>query len=182
MRKCIVVLISLLLLAGCGAGANQFEEYSFTNQDNETFELESLKGNVWVADFIFTNCDTVCPPMTAHMAKLQQKAKEQEVDVQFISFSVDPEVDSPAVLKEFAEKFDVDHANWSFLTGYSQEEIGKFANEHFKTIAQKPKGEDQVIHQSYFYLVDQDGNVVNQYGGYSDTPYDEIIEDLKELQ
>ncbi|BBP90159.1 hypothetical protein BsIDN1_37770 [Bacillus safensis] len=72
--------------------------------------------------------------------------------------------------------------NWDFLTGYSQSEIEKFAmKKSFKTIVKKPEDEDQVIHQSLFFLVNQDGKVMKNYDGVQNTPYDDIIKDIKTL-
>ncbi len=80
--------------------------------------LDNLKGKWWIADFIFTNWTTVCLPMTNNKSILQRKLKDNNLDVQLVSFSVDPDFDSPEVLKEYAEQYGVDFSNWSFLTGY----------------------------------------------------------------
>jgi protein SCO1/2 len=117
------------------------------------------------------------------MLKLQDMVKEEKLDnVEFISFSVDPAVDTPEVLREYGERFSVDFSSWNFLTGYKQEEIEAFAMDTFKTIVKKPEEGDQVIHQSYFYLVDQNGNIMKSYSGLNDTPFEDIIKDIKTLQ
>ncbi|WP_243290795.1 SCO family protein [Bacillus sp. FJAT-47783] len=190
MKKIGIILsiCAIFLLTACGGskieGALNYEvePFTFTNQDGNAFSLEDLKGKVWVADFIFTNCETVCPPMTAHMTQLQKKAEEAGVDVEFVSFSVDPEVDTPEKLKDFASNYDLSFDNWHFLTGYSQKEIEDFAMSSFKTIVQKPKNNDQVIHGTTFFLVDQEGMVLKYYSGIENTPYDEIIQDIKTIQ
>jgi protein SCO1/2 len=147
--------------------------FEFVNQDGQGYGLDDLDGKIWVADFIFTNCADICPPMTANMLKLQDMVKEEKLDnVEFISFSVDPAVDTPEVLREYGERFSVDFSSWNFLTGYKQEEIEAFAMDTFKTIVKKPEEGDQVIHQSYFYLVDQNGNIMKSYSGLNDTPFD----------
>jgi protein SCO1/2 len=185
--KRMVLLLAIVLLAACGKTIPDAQnwpvsDFTFTDQNGKPFGLKDLKGKVWVADFIFTNCETVCPPMTAHMAKLQQMAKEKGLHVEFVSFSVDPEVDTPEKLKEYAKKFNGDLSNWHLLTGYSQQEIEKFAEKNFKTIVQKPKNQDQVIHGTSFYLVDQNGKIVQTYSGVQDVPYDQILEHIKILQ
>jgi len=182
MKKINVVLYLLVisLLAAC-SNQNQMD-FSYVNQDGESFGSEDLSGKVWVADFIFTNCETVCPPMTAHMAKLQQALKDQDVDAELVSFSVDPEVDTPDALKEFAQKFDADFSNWHFLTGYSQSEIETFAKDSFQTLVQKPQNEDQVLHGTSFYIVDKSGNIVESYSGVESPPYSEMVEKIKDLQ
>ncbi|MDQ0162781.1 SCO family protein [Aeribacillus alveayuensis] len=190
MKKIVFVvsMIILLLLSACGdskiEGALNYEvqNFSYIDQNGDSFSLEDLKGKVWIADFIFTNCETVCPPMTANMTQLQQMAEKEGVDVEFVSFSVDPEVDTPEKLKKFAENYPLSFENWHFLTGYNQEEIENFAMESFKAIVQKPKENDQVIHGTNFYLVDQNGIVLKSYNGVENPPYDEIIEDIKTIQ
>ncbi|MCA1030376.1 SCO family protein [Bacillus timonensis] len=180
-------MITMLLVTACSN--NEIENplnwkvssFSYTNQNEEEVQLSDFKNKVWVANFIFTNCDTVCSPMTAHMSKLQNMAKEEGLDVTFVSFSVDPEIDSPSILKEFGQKFDADFGNWHFLTGYSPEEIKEFAEKNFKTLALKPKDSDQVMHGTSFYLVNKDGIVVKDYSGVEDTPYEQIIQDIKSL-
>ncbi|WP_411809499.1 SCO family protein [Bacillus sonorensis] len=174
----------------CACGTNKIKDplnydvqsFSFQNQDNKTVSLDSLKGKVWVADFIFTNCNTICPPMTSHMAELQKQMDEENLQARIVSFSVDPENDTPEKLKKFAANYPLSFENWDFLTGYSQAEIERFALKSFKAIVKKPENEDQVIHQSSFYLVDQEGKVVKDYDGAKDTPYSEIIADIKILE
>ena len=124
---------------------------------------------------VFTNCTTVCPPMTANMARLQRMANEEQLDVKFLSFSVDPEVDSPEVLKEFGNNFEADYTSWDFLTGYTQKEIEKFGMDNFKTIVAKPKNGGEVVHGTSFYLIDQEGTIIKSYDGL-DVPYEEILE------
>ena len=153
----------LLLLTACGSNGVpdaknwDLEDFSYIDQEGEAFSKSDLKGKVWVADFIFTSCETVCLPMTSNMTKLQQQLKDEGIqDVEFVSFSVDPEIDKPDVLKKFGDQFNVDYGNWHFLTGYGQEEIEQFALDNFKTIVKKPETEDQVIHGTSFFLMDQE--------------------------
>ncbi|UYZ20463.1 SCO family protein [Mesobacillus jeotgali] len=192
MKKVYALLMFaavIMFAAGCGdsglkdAKNYPIEDFTFTDQNGESLSKADLKGKVWVASFIFTNCADVCPPMTANMAKLQDMMKEEGLeDVEIVSFSVDPTVDSPEVLKEYGDKFNVDFMNWSFLTGYSQEEIEKFALENFKTLVKKPETGDQVIHGTDFYLVDQNGDMRKYYTGLKEVPFEQIIEDIKTLQ
>lgn len=158
------------------------QDFTFTNQDGAEFGLSELKDKVWIADFIFTNCQTVCPPLTANLAKFQEMAKDEGVDVQIVSFSVDPEFDTPEKMKAYGENFNADFNTWNFVTGYSQKEIEKFSLESFKAIVQKPKSSDQVIHTTSFFLVNKDGKVIKSYPGLENTPYEEIISDIKNMQ
>lgn len=185
----IVSVFMLLVLSACGQSGIkdalnwELADFKYTNQDNQEIGLKDLEGKVWVADFIFTNCEDVCMPMTANMKKLQDLAKKEGIkNIEFVSFSVDPKVDTPEVLKEFASTYNADFTNWHFLTGYSQEEIEKYAMEYFKAIVKKPQTGDQVIHGTDFYLVDQNGNLMKYYTGLNEIPLDEIMNDIKALQ
>ncbi|WP_421383812.1 SCO family protein [Bacillus salacetis] len=161
----------------------EVEEFSAVNQDGEAVTLEDIEGDIWIADFIFTNCDTVCLPMTANMSQLQKKLKDSglEKEVKLISFSIDPEHDTPEALTEYSQRYDADLNQWSFLTGYSQEEIELFANRSFNTPAAKAEGSNQFVHGTSFYLVSENGTVLKQYEGVSDPPFEEIISDIKKL-
>ncbi|MGE7184572.1 SCO family protein [Peribacillus sp. NPDC006672] len=179
----------LLLLTACGSNGVpdaknwDLEDFSYIDQEGKPFSKSDLKGKVWVADFIFTSCETVCLPMTSNMTKLQQQLKDEGIsDVEFVSFSVDPEIDKPDVLKKFGDQFNVDYSNWHFLTGYGQEEIEQFARDNFNLIVKKPETEDQVIHGTSFFLIDQEGKIMKDYTGLQDIPFDEIIKHIKILQ
>lgn len=189
IRYSLLTILVLVLMTACGNKGiedplnYELEDFTFTDQNGQEFGKEDLKGKVWIADFIFTNCDTVCPPMTFNMTKLQKMAKEEGIEnVEFVSFSVDPEIDTPEILKDYAGKFELDQSNFHFLTGYKQSFIETFALDNFKTLVKKPENQDQVIHQSYFFLVDKEGTIMQSYSGASDTPYADIINDIKTLQ
>ncbi|MCA0993248.1 SCO family protein [Pseudalkalibacillus hwajinpoensis] len=177
----------LVILAACGKDVPddldwEVQDFTYTDQTNSEFGLSDLDGKVWIADLIFTNCETVCPPMTANMSQLQDKLAGADVDVDLVSFSVDPKRDTPEELMKFSEKFDADLSNWHFLTGYDNEEIKRFAESSFKTAVDADPNSDQFIHGTAFYLVNKDGVVVKKYSGVSNVPYEEIVDDVKALQ
>ncbi|WP_223701928.1 SCO family protein [Sutcliffiella deserti] len=183
-----VLIVLVLSLAACGNTQGipeqtdwELSEFNYINQDEEPYSLEDVKGNITVASLIFTTCTTVCSPMTANMAKLQRMSQEEGLDVQYLSFSVDPEVDSPEILKEFGDRFEADYTTWDFLTGYSQEEIEEFGPKNFKTIVAKPKNGGEVVHGTSIYLINQEGIIVKSYDGL-DVPYEEIIDHITILQ
>jgi protein SCO1/2 len=180
------LLVIPLTLTACGnEKPNKLNwkvgEFSYLDQNAESFSLSDLKDKVWVADFIFTSCTTVCPPMTKNMSELQQKLNEQGVQAELVSFSVDPETDNPKVLKEYASKFSKDLSNWHLLTGYTQKEIEEFGTKWFKTTVKKPEGSHEVMHATTFFLVDKTGTIVSYYDGLN-VPYEQIIKDIKALQ
>ncbi|SFG39975.1 protein SCO1/2 [Halobacillus alkaliphilus] len=180
-----MTLLFTILLAGCGSGELEntldweTQNFKATTQEETDFAVEDMEGKVWLADFIFTSCNTVCPPMTRNMAQIQEQLQEKDIEAEIVSFSVDPTVDSPDELKEFGNKHGVDFSNWTFVTGYTQEEIQNFAQESFNAPVQKTEGNDQVTHGTSFYLVGKNGNVLKKYRGDTDVPYDQIIEDVK---
>ena len=184
-----IIMISLLVLTGCGssdfkAQTNwEIEDFAFDNQRGEETSLEDLKGTVWLATFIFTNCETICPPMTFNLAEIQGMLKEKGIeDYKIVAFSVDPEVDTPEKLQEYIEMFDVpDESKWELLTGYSQEYISQFAEQSFKALVRNNPNDDQVIHGSSFYLVDQNGIAVKNYSGNNEVPKEEIVIDIETL-
>src|SRR5699024_5193613 len=135
MKKFMYTLIlsSILILAACGEAtddgaanapdnqaeqvqAEPVEHFEAVNQDNEPFTLEDLEGQWWVADFIFTNCETTCLTMTSNMKVLQDGLQEEGLEeVQLVTFSVDPDNDSPEVLTEYGEEYGADFSHWHFL-------------------------------------------------------------------
>ncbi|WP_062234328.1 SCO family protein [Fictibacillus sp. FJAT-27399] len=157
------------------------QSFSYTDQNEKTFSIDKLKGKVWLANFIFTNCETVCPPMTAHMAKLQKMLADQKVDTQIVSFSVDPKRDTPENLFAFGKKFGADFSHWHFLTGYEQKEIETFAKNSFKTAVSADPTSDQFVHGTSFYLVNQEKKVVKRYDGVQNVPFDQIVKDAKKV-
>lgn len=184
--KWFALLFALsLFLAGCGQQIEdsvswEIEDFTFANQNNEDVSLSDLEGEVWLADFVFTNCTTVCLPMMANMTALQDQLKQEGLDVRIVSFSVDPTIDTPEVLKSYAENYGADLSSWDLLTGYSPEKIDEFAMANFQTLARKPENEDQVMHGTSFYLVDREGVVRKYYDGIN-PPADEIMNDVEIL-
>ena len=158
-------------------------DFEFINQDEETVSLDDLKGEYWIADLVFTNCTTVCIPMTSNMKVLQDEMIEEDLtNIELISFSVDPDYDTPEVFREYAEEYDVSLDNWSFLTGYEFDEIKEISIKTFRSMLQEPQpGDDQVTHGTRFFLINPEGVVIKSYDGLNGRVAEEIIEDLKKL-
>ncbi len=199
MRKfftLFLILSAVFLLNACSSDGfkadykEKVKPFAFTNQHEEEVSLEDLKGEIWLAQFVFTNCTTVCGPMMYNMAELQDALIEEGVeDYKLVSFTVDPVFDKPDVLLDYLNRFaPQDPSKWEMLTGYRQDEIIELAKKSFMTIvAPAREGEDQVTHGVWFLLVDQEGNVVKMYNG-AGTPeepfqdyMDDIVEDMKNL-
>ncbi|HLR01178.1 MAG TPA: SCO family protein [Virgibacillus sp.] len=204
----VFILMMIMLLAACGddeteksgesgqvdsgiddkygIDANmdkEMEPFSFTDQDDETFALDDLEGKWWVADLVFTNCTTVCLPMTTNMSSLQDTLADEGIDAELVSFSVDPDNDTPEVLKDYAEEYDADESNWHFLTGYDFETMQDMSVDIFmQPLEEPPEGDDQVTHGTRFFLIDPEGNVIKNYDGQQSDNMDDIAEDLKTAQ
>lgn len=183
-----VPLFMALFLAACGDQYNEINpnmsetvnDFEFTTQDHETLGSEDLKGQWWIADFIFTNCTTVCLPMTSNMSSLQSMLKEEDIDIQLVSFSVDPDYDTPEILKEYANEYNADLTNWRFLTGYDFQTIRELSIKSFRAPLKAPEpGDDQVLHDTRFFLVTPEGEIIKGYDGTRMNEMDQIVEDLK---
>src|SRR3954470_6603443 len=114
------IMLLMLFVSACSMGGfkadhnYKIDSFEFTNQHNEKVSLDELKGTVWIAQFVFTNCETVCLPMMANMTDLQQMLHDEGVeDYKIVSFSVDPDYDTPEALQEYVDSFDpVDQSKW----------------------------------------------------------------------
>lgn len=137
-----------------------------TDQDGRTFSEASLDGKVWVAAFMFTRCPTVCPEMVRRMRGLQQQAKARGVPLELASFSVDPENDTPEVLRRFAAAQGLDTANWHFLTGDSAV-IRDTAEKGFKIgVEGTPKAGAEhlgITHGTHLVLLDRHRTIRGYY-------------------
>ncbi|MEO8205357.1 MAG: SCO family protein [Chthoniobacterales bacterium] len=132
-------------------------EFVLTDQTGNKVSLQDLKGKVWVANFIFTQCKGPCPVITSRMAELNQELGNKHQDVKLISFSVDPENDTPEVLAAYGKTVSADPKNWKFLTG-SQEDINKVVIKGLlQPLMKDPDGTP--AHSTRFVVVDRDGVV-----------------------
>lgn len=183
-------LALMILLVACGKNydidsnmSEEFKPFTFTDQNGESFGLEDLEGKWWIADTVFTKCTTICLPMTTNMSVLQDKIAEEDIDAELVSFTVDPENDTPDVLKEYGKEYDADGSNWHFLTGYDFKTIKKISIKTFRQLLEEAApGDDQVTHGIRFFLVDPDGEVVKSYDGQYPKNMNEIVDDLKTVQ
>lgn len=93
--------------------------FQMTDQSGKPFTSDTVRGKTWAAAFVFTRCPSICPRVTKVMREIQVQAKEQQVDLRLVSFSVDPDNDTPEVLRRYATEYGADLATWSFVTGDS---------------------------------------------------------------
>lgn len=151
-------------------------DFSLTNQQGEPLGLSNMAGKIWIADFIFTNCPTICPAMTQEMARLQSEFVADPV--YFVSFSVDPERDTTEVLTRYAKAYGADDRRWHFLTG-DKAHIYQLAEQGF-SLAAGHKG-SEILHSPRFVLVKADGNIHDFYDSRSKPAMLRLRRDVKTL-
>jgi len=160
--------------------------FHLLNQLGDTVSLYDLKGKLIVMDYFFTSCGSVCPSLTKNMRTMQESfakggntmAPPDSAIVQFISFSVDPETDSVARLKKYADRFGVDPGNWWMLTG-NRDSIYNYAFQELKvdkfdTVPINP----DFVHTTRFVLIDKNFNVRGYYNGLDSTSLDKLSKDI----
>ncbi|TYB72199.1 SCO family protein [Bizionia gelidisalsuginis] len=131
--------------------------FSFTNQDGETISQEDYKGKVYVVEFFFTTCPTICPRMNKNLVEIQDVFKGT-TDFGIASFSITPKTDTPAILKEYAEEYGVTNPNWNLMTG-NEADIYELANKGFNIYVAKVEDEVGFEHSGDFALIDKNGFV-----------------------
>ena len=165
-------------------------EFSFMDQNGKTITNADYKGKVYVVDFFFTSCPTICPVMTRNIVKLQDEFLGNP-NFGVASFSIDPTYDTPEVLQEYAERYGITNPNWHLMTG-DKMDIYKLANNGFNVyVAQDDTADGGFEHSGFFALIDQEGNIrsrKDEYGNpiiyYNGTESEQITwikEDIKQL-
>ena len=156
------------------------DAFSLTNQDGETIENASLEGSIYVADFFFTICPSICPKMTSNLSRIQKSFSAEQVKI--VSYSVMPWADSVSVLKNYAEVKDINSEQWHLLTG-DTEAIYKLARQSF--FAEKEiglnKSSDEFLHTENFILVDTKGRIRGVYNGTLPIEMTRLQQDIETL-
>lgn len=152
--------------------------FSLVDQDGRPFSSRDLRGKTWVAAFVFTHCPGACPKMTMKMAALQHSVPDR--DVHLVSFTVDPDRDTPAVLKKYAQGYDADPARWHFLTGEKQAMFDAAAGMKLTAAPAGQFGPD-ILHAEKFLLVDGDGRVRGIYDSNDEQEVKKLAEDAAGL-
>jgi len=177
----LIVIIALIVVMQPETEGNQLPvigkipAFSLVDQDGDRFTLENVKGNVWLADFIFTTCSGPCPIMTERMGMVQHDLLDID-KLKFVSFTVNPDYDTPEVLKKYAQRFDADVGSWSFVTG-KYEQIQELIVEGFKM----GDVEEIVFHSTRFALVDHEGNLRGYYSGTEPAEHEILTRDIQSL-
>ena len=155
-----------------------------TDQEGRTFSEASLDGKVWVAAFMFTRCPTVCPEMVRRMQAIQSQARSRGVPLSLVSFSVDPENDTPPVLSAFMRERGLDTSNWSFLTGDSGV-IRETAERGFKIgVEGTPKAGQEhygITHGTHLVLLDTHRTIRGYYQSSDPERVSALLDDAARL-
>lgn len=143
-------------------------DFTLTSQTGQPFGSRDLAGKVWVANFIFTTCQGPCPRMSAQFRQIQQRTGEP-ANLRFVSFTIDPARDTPAVLAAYAKRFQADPGRWIFLTGPAAE-LNRLSTGPFHAGAI----DGSLTHSTRFALIDQHGHI----RGYYDSSDEEMVRQL----
>jgi len=171
-------------------GDKKLTNFSFTDQNGATITNEDYKGKVWVAEFFFSTCQSICPIMNQNMIKIQNEFFGYS-NLGIASFTIDPVHDTSLVLKEYAKNHQITKPQWHLLTG-SKNEIFQLANETFNLyVGEIPEVDGGFEHSGFFALIDQEGNIRSRrdendnpiiyYDGLEDKAVKMLIEDIKKL-
>lgn len=159
-------------------------DFRLTDESGQAFGSRELAGKVWVADFIFTRCPGTCPVQTTRMSQLQQRlAAQPDWDViRLVSFSVDPENDTPAVLRDYARQAGAKSGHWRFLTG-PRDDIWRLSKAGFKLgVGAAPSNVvSPLFHSSSFVLVDQQARIRGYYDGVSEDGVEQVCKAIHGL-
>jgi protein SCO1/2 len=149
--------------------------FELTDQTGTGFGSKELEGRVWVASFIFTRCVTVCPAITAKMARIQSRMRNLAPAFHLVSFSADPEYDTPARLDAYAKSYRASPRLWSFLTG-PPAVVRELAIHGLKLSFGRERGDD-IFHDTHLLLVDGSGRVRQYYDSEKDAVVDDVVRD-----
>jgi len=162
--------------------SHKIEDFVLINERGNYFGSKNLQGTIHVANFIFTSCTHICPKMTTNMVEVERKFKNNS-DVNLVSFTVTPWLDSPDVLKRYKEEFTLNSKNWHFLTGkkneiYTLARKSYFAEEEIGFT----KDSADFLHTEHFLLVDKNFRIRGIYNGTLSLEMEQLIKDIDILK
>jgi len=163
----------------------QLPDYALVDHEERPFTPETMRGKVWIAGFVFTSCPSSCPVVTKAMGELREHLDRYGVDVQMVSFTVDPVHDTPEVLAQYFADQGVDSENWRFVTGEPREVLS-LVRHGFKLGAGDREADEEgiaydIAHSTKLALIDGDGAVRGYYGIDGEHGTDEIFERAQHL-
>lgn len=159
---------------------HQVKNFSFINQDGKTVTEKDFSGSVYVTDFFFTTCHTICPIMSTQMERVASKFKGN-AEVKFLSHTVDPEIDTVEQLKSYAIKHNADTKQWMFVTGEKEALYDIARTSYLLDASEGNGGPDDFIHTQNFALIDKDKHIRGFYDGTDSTQMNQLIKDIELL-
>ena len=175
-----VLVAATLLLAACPKPEplpviGKIATFALTAETGQPFESKSLDGHAYVADFIYTTCPGPCPRMTSQMHGIDSQVRE--LPVQFVSFTVDPEHDTPQRLTAYAKQFQADTRRWHFLTGPREA-----LNQVFRYSFKLGMVDGTMVHSTRFVLVDGQGQIRGYYSSDDSDELRKLVRDIRRLE
>ncbi|CAM3728124.1 SCO family protein [Pontibacter korlensis] len=155
---------------------HQIPDFAFVNQDSQRVSQETVAGKVYVTDFFFTSCPTICPKMKSQMLRVYEAYKDNP-NVVLLSHSIDPAHDTVAVLKDYADRLGIKTAKWHLLTG-DKESIYNIAGNYLAAAKEDESAEGGFSHSGDFFLIDQQRRIRGHYNGTDPASVDKLIQDI----
>lgn len=158
-------------------------KFSFINQDSTEVSHHTYDGKIFVADFFFTECSTICPMLSAQMARIQAALKQEGLsnEVWLLSHSVKPLTDTPTVLKAYGDNLGADYSNWNFVTGKPEDIYYQAEDGYMLTAFPSDTAQGGIFHTDKLTLVDTEMHIRGYYDGTSTKEVDELLSDIKKL-
>jgi protein SCO1/2 len=155
-------------------------EFKLTNQNGDAVTEKNYDNKIYVTDFFFVTCPTICPKMTKQMQRVYEEFQDNQ-DLAFLSHTVMPEADSVPVLEEYAKKLGVEAPKWNFVTGDKKQIYNLARKTYFAAITEGDGGPEDFVHTENFVLVDKDKRLRGFYDGTSKEDVDRLIRDVTTL-
>lgn len=155
-------------------------DFSFVDQDSAVITNNTFKGKIYVADFFFTTCPTICPIMKAQMLRIYDKFKDND-QILLLSHTIDPDYDTVAVLKNYAERLGVTSDKWHFVTGPKEKIYDIGQNSYMVTAMEDPNSPGGYLHNGAFLLVDKERRIRGVYDGTKEEDVNRLMQDIPRL-
>jgi len=155
--------------------------FKLVDQDSALVTQETLRGKIYVADFFFTSCRTICPIMKTQMLRVYESV-QNDPEVLLVSHTIDPEYDTVALLHDYAERLGVKSDKWHFLTGAKDSIYYLAQTSYFATAMEDETDPDGFIHSGAFLLIDKKGRIRGKYDGTKETDVNQLLKDIEILK
>ncbi len=152
-------------------------DFSFLNQDGQTVTQKNFEGSIYVTDFFFTTCQSICPIMSNQMERVAARFKGN-MEVKFLSHTVDPDIDTVEQLKRYAVQHNADSKQWMFVTGDKRLLYGIARRSYLLNAEIGDGGPDDFIHTQNFALIDKDRHIRGYYSGIDTTEMNQLMKDI----